>query len=45
MADINLFVLLNFASWIKVIPTDDHVNLIRWKEVVNARESAKVFES
>jgi len=45
MADINLFVLLNFASWIKVIPTDDHVNLIRWKEVVSARESAKVFES
>lgn len=45
MADINLFVLLNFASWIKVIPTDAHVNLIRWKEVVSARESAKVFES
>jgi glutathione S-transferase len=45
MADINLFVLLDFASWIKVIPNDDHVNLIKWKEEVSSRESAKVFEN
>ena len=45
MADINLFVLLNFASWVKVIPTENHENLITWKESVNTRESAKVFES
>mgnify|MGYP003975022881 FL=1 len=45
MADINLFVLLDFASWIKVIPNDNHVNLIKSKEVVSSRESAKVFEN
>ena len=45
MADINLFVLLNFASWVKVIPTENHINLISWKESVSTRESAKVFES
>ena len=45
MADINLFVLLDFASWIKVIPNDNHVNLIKWKEEVSSRESAKVFEN
>ena len=45
MADINLFVLLDFASWIKVTPTNNHVNLIKWKEVVSSRESAKVFEN
>jgi len=45
IADINLFVLLDFASWIKVIPNDDHVNLIKWKEEVSSRESAKVFEN
>ena len=45
MADINLFVLLDFASWIKDIPTEDHGSLIKWKELVSSRESAKIFES
>ena len=45
MADINLYVFLDFASWIKVIPNDDHKNLLKWKESISKRESAKVFES
>lgn len=45
MADINLYVFLDFASWVKVIPNDDHKNLIKWRELVSKRESAKVFES
>lgn len=45
MADINLYVFLDFASWVKVIPNDDHKNLLKWKESVSKRESAKVFES
>tara|TARA_Y100001936_G_scaffold253149_1_gene316076 strand:+ start:10371 stop:11009 length:639 start_codon:yes stop_codon:yes gene_type:complete len=45
MADINLYVFLDFASWIKVIPNDEHQNLLKWKELVSKRESAKVFES
>ena len=45
MADINLYVLLDFASWIKVLPSNEHTNLIKWKDMVSTRESAKVFES
>jgi len=45
MADINLYVFLDFASWIKVIPNDEHQHLLKWKELVSQRESAKVFES
>ena len=45
MADINLYVFLDFASWVKVIPTEDHQSLIKWKEVINERECAKVFQS
>jgi len=45
MADINLYVFLDFASWVKVITNDDHKNLLKWKESVSKRESAKVFES
>ncbi len=45
MADINLYVFLDFASWVKVIPSENHKSLIKWKELVSTRESAKVFES
>ena len=45
MADINLYVLLYFANWVKVKPKEEHTNLIRWKELVSKRESAKVFEN
>ena len=45
MADINLYVFLDFASWVKVIPTEDHKSLIKWKEVISTRKCAKVFES
>ena len=45
MADINLYVLLYFANWVKVKPKKEHTNLIRWKELVSKRESAKVFEN
>ena len=45
MADINLYVFLDFASWVKVIPTEDHKSLIKWKEVISKRKCAKVFES
>jgi glutathione S-transferase len=45
MADINLYVFLDFASWVKVIPTENHKNLTNWKEIVSKRESAKVFEN
>ena len=43
MADINLYVLLYFANWVKVKPKEEHTNLIRWKELVSKRESAKSF--
>ena len=45
MADINLYVFLDFASWVKVIPTDEHTDLLRWKDLIDTRESSKVFES
>ena len=44
MADINLYVFLDFASWVKVIPNDSHKDLLRWKEMIAKRDSAKVFE-
>ena len=44
MADINLYVLLYFANWVKVKPTEEHSGLIRWKELIDKRESTKVFE-
>ncbi|MAC41888.1 MAG: glutathione S-transferase [Pelagibacterales bacterium] len=44
MADINLYVFLDFASWVKVIPNDNHKYLLRWKEMIGKRDSAKVFE-
>ncbi len=45
MADINLYVFLDFASWVKVIPNENHKNIIKWKELVSSRESTKVFEN
>ena len=45
MADINLYVFLDFASWVKVIPSENHKSLLKWKEIVSKRDSAKVFES
>jgi len=44
MADINLYVLLYFANWVKVKPTEEQSGLIRWKELIDKRESTKVFE-
>ena len=45
MADINLYVFLDFASWVKVKPTDEHTDLLRWKDLIDTRESSKVFEN
>ena len=45
MADINLYVLLYFANWVKVRPTDEHTDLLRWKDLIDTRESTKVFEN
>ena len=45
MSDINLYVFLDFASWVKVKPTDEHTDLLRWKDLIDTRESSKVFEN
>ena len=45
MADINLYVFLDFASWVKVKPTDEHTDLLKWKDLIDTRESSKVFEN
>jgi len=44
MADINLYVMLYFANWVKVQPSEEHTNLLRWKDLISKRESINVFE-
>lgn len=39
MADITALVLVDFAGWVKLGPTDAHVNTKRWREVVSKRPS------
>ena len=45
MADINLYVFLDFASWVKVVPKEEHQSLINWKNLISERDCAKVFKS
>lgn len=39
-ADITAFVAVEFAKWVKVVPTDDQTNVTRWHAAVAARPSA-----
>ena len=45
MADINLYVFLDFASWVKVVPKEEHQCLINWRNLISERDCARVFES
>ena len=39
-ADITALVVVDFAKWVKVSPTDAHQDLLRWRAAVSARPSA-----
>ena len=39
-ADITALVVVDFAKWVKVSPTDAHQDLLRWHAAVTARPSA-----
>ena len=39
-ADITAFVAVEFAKWVKVVPTDEQTNVTRWHASVSARPSA-----
>ena len=41
VADITAQVSVDFASWIKLSPGDEHVHLRRWHERVSRRDSAR----
>lgn len=41
LADITALVIVDFAQWVKIQPTEQHTNLNRWREAVSARPSAK----
>ena len=39
IADISAYIAIDFASWIKVIPDENHVYLNKWLEKVKLRDS------
>ena len=39
IADISAFIAIDFASWIKVVPDENHVYLNKWLEKVKLRNS------
>jgi len=40
-ADITAMVVVDFAGWLKIVPTDEQPHLKRWHDAVSARPSAK----
>ena len=42
IADITAFVVVDFAGWVKLGPTEGHTNTKRWYEVVSKRPGTSV---
>ena len=42
VADITALVVIDFASWIKLGPADEHTHTMRWLELVRRRPSCKL---
>jgi glutathione S-transferase len=40
LADITGLVVIDFAKWVKVVPTEEQANITRWHAAVSARPSA-----
>ncbi len=41
VADITALVVIDFAKWVKVEPSEEHGNIKRWHTVISARPSAQ----